>query len=114
MTGSDPLVVLAADAVASIAAGEQSHAFQGILLLVLFALCCAMGACAFRLVKGPSLPDRVVALDLLASFIVGAIGVFSIRSGRFEIVSVAIVMTLILFVGTAAFALYLEKGGKRQ
>ncbi|NJK33320.1 MAG: hypothetical protein HC927_13465 [Deltaproteobacteria bacterium] len=85
-----------------------------VLVVAIAAICVAMAACTFRLIQGPSIADRVVALDLLASFIVGAIAVFSIKSGRFEIVSVAIVIALILFVGTAAFALYMEKGGQRQ
>ena len=85
-----------------------------VVAVAIVCLCVAMGACTFRLVQGPSIGDRVVALDLLASFIVGAIAVFAMQAGRYEIVSVAIVMSLILFVGTAAFALYLEKGGRRR
>ncbi|MEM1165829.1 MAG: monovalent cation/H+ antiporter complex subunit F [Planctomycetota bacterium] len=118
------MIIEAAGSMAIAAAPGAEHAGSGVepptgyfgrlLGVVIVALCVAMGATAFRLVKGPSLADRVVALDLLASFIVGAIGVFSMQTGRFEFVSVAIVMALILFVGTAAFALYLEKSGRRQ
>ncbi|MEM9083626.1 MAG: monovalent cation/H+ antiporter complex subunit F [Planctomycetota bacterium] len=99
---------------AAIVAGPEHWFVKNVMMLALFFVCVAMAISAYRLVKGPQLPDRVVSLDLLANFIVGAIGVYAILSGRAEIVSVAIVMALILFVGTAAFALYLEKGERRQ
>ena len=62
-----------------------------------------------RLWRGPSLPDRVVSLDLIGYFCVGVICVFSIAVGRPVLLSVALVMALILFLGTAAFALFLER-----
>ena len=90
-----------------------SGALLAVLGVGVISICIAMGACTYRLIQGPTIADRVVALDLLASFIVGAIALYAMQSGRFEIVSVAIVMALMLFVGTAAFALYLEKGVRR-
>lgn len=62
-----------------------------------------------RLVRGPSLPDRVVALDGVGYIAVGIISLYSIAVGRAEMLSVAVVMALILFLGTAAFATYLER-----
>ena len=62
-----------------------------------------------RILRGPSLPDRVVALDLLAYFATAAICVYAIRFGRPSLLIVAVVMALILFLGTAAFAYYIER-----
>ena len=64
-----------------------------------------------RLVKGPSLPDRVVALDLIATLTVAAIATHSILSGEPLYLLVAIVMALIAFLGTVAFAYYVAQGG---
>ncbi|MEM0983484.1 MAG: monovalent cation/H+ antiporter complex subunit F [Planctomycetota bacterium] len=64
---------------------------------------------AYRLIKGPSLPDRVISLDLIGTLAVGVIALYTIVSGRREMLSVAIVMALILFLGTAAFATYLHR-----
>ncbi len=64
-----------------------------------------------RLIRGPSLPDRVVALDLLATLSVGIIAVDAIASTQPVILDAAIVVSLIAFVGTIAFAHYVEKGG---
>ena len=68
--------------------------------------------CAFiRLVRGPSLPDRVVALDLITSLAVGVIAVDAIAIREPVILDAAIVISLVSFVGTVAFAYYVEKGG---
>lgn len=64
----------------------------------------------FRLVRGPSLPDRVVALDLMASLAVGFIAVYAVDSGQAMFLDVAVTLALIAFLGTVAFARFIEKG----
>lgn len=83
--------------------------FQVVLTIVAVVLGLSMIGAFIRLWKGPSLPDRVVALDLIGYFCVGIICIFSIAVGRPVLLSVALVMALILFLGTAAFALFLER-----
>lgn len=65
-----------------------------------------------RLVQGPSLPSRVVALDLIATLVVGIIVVYAIASNEPIFLQAAIVLALLSFLGTVAFAYYIEKGGK--
>ncbi len=65
----------------------------------------------YRLVRGPSLPDRVVALDLTATLVVGMIAVDAIASRQPVILDAAIVVSLVAFVGTVAFAHFVEKRG---
>lgn len=67
-----------------------------------------------RLVRGPSLPDRVVALELMASLTVGFIGVHAVSSQRFAFLDVAMVLALTAFLAAIGFARYLEKGGLRS
>ena len=62
-----------------------------------------------RLVKGPSLPDRVVALDMLTILIVAFCGVFAIASGDRAFLDVAIVMALVGFLATVALARFAER-----
>ena len=62
-----------------------------------------------RLVRGPSLPDRVVALDLMSTLGVGVIAAYSIFTDNPLILDVATVLALISFLGTIAFAYYVEK-----
>jgi multicomponent Na+:H+ antiporter subunit F len=62
-----------------------------------------------RLVRGPSLPDRVVALDVAATLIVGMVGLYSIAQSQPVLLRVAMTAALINFVGTVAFAWYLQR-----
>lgn len=65
---------------------------------------------AIRLFRGPSLPDRVVALDLLAILVVGMIAAHSVRSNQSIYLDVALALALIAFLSTIAFAFHIEKG----
>lgn len=80
------------------------------LLMLSVALLLAL----FRLVRGPSLPDRVVALDLTAILAVGVISVYSITTDQSSLLDAALVLALIVFLGTVIFARYLERGGARR
>ncbi|QBQ42333.1 monovalent cation/H+ antiporter complex subunit F [Sphingobacterium psychroaquaticum] len=62
-----------------------------------------------RLFKGPSVVDRVIALDLIITIGIGIITVYSIRSNQKVLLDVAIILALIAFLGTVAFAYYIEK-----
>lgn len=72
-------------------------------------LALAMLLALARLLVGPSTADRVVALDLLGAIGIGAIGVASVAYGQESFVDVAIVVGLVGFIGTVAFARYLER-----
>jgi len=63
----------------------------------------------YRLIIGPSSPDRVVALDLMATFGIGIVAVQAIVYNEPVFLDVAIVIALVAFLGTVAFAYYLEK-----
>ena len=67
-----------------------------------------------RLVRGPSLPDRVVALELMASLTVAYIGVYTVSNGIAAFLDVAMVLALTAFLAAVGFARYLEKGGLRD
>ena len=65
-----------------------------------------------RVVRGPTLPDRVVAIDLIGILIVGMIVVGAAETGQRAFLDVAIVFALISFVGTVAYARYVERTDK--
>jgi multicomponent Na+:H+ antiporter subunit F len=62
-----------------------------------------------RLVRGPSLPDRVISIDLIGILIVCVLVVVAGDSGQQAFLDVAMVIALISFVGTVAYARYLER-----
>lgn len=63
-----------------------------------------------RLVKGPTLPDRIVAMDLIGVLVVGLIVVLAASTQVRATLDAAIVIALIGFVGTVAYATYVERG----
>ena len=63
-----------------------------------------------RLVKGPTLPDRIVAMDLFGMLVVGLIVVLAGWSGVHATLDAAIVIALIGFLSTVAYATYVERG----
>ena len=66
-----------------------------------------------RLVRGPSLPDRAVALDLIAVVNVGIIAVYAINTNQSVLLDAAIVVGLISFLGGVAYAQYIERRARR-
>jgi multicomponent Na+:H+ antiporter subunit F len=64
-----------------------------------------------RLMIGPSLPDRVVALDLMTTLAVGIMACYSVLTGETAVLDAAIIVALVGFLGTVAFGRYVEKGG---
>ena len=62
-----------------------------------------------RIIKGPELQDRVVAFDLLAIIAIAFIACFAVTSGIFVLLDAAIVLALISFLGTTAFAFFIGK-----
>ena len=63
-----------------------------------------------RLVKGPTLPDRIVAMDLIGVLVVGLIVVLASTTDVRATLDAAVVIALVGFVGTVAYATYVERG----
>ena len=64
-----------------------------------------------RLVQGPTLPDRVVALDLMGVLAVGMLAAYAVATDQPGLMDPAAVLALVGFLGTVAFARYLERRG---
>lgn len=80
------------------------------VLTVGFALVFAgVGLALVRLALGPTLPDRVVALDQMTVSIVAFCGLAAIRSQDAAFLDVALVLALVGFLATAALARFAER-----
>jgi multicomponent Na+:H+ antiporter subunit F len=62
-----------------------------------------------RLMRGPSLPDRVMAMELMVMAGIGIIAVYAVYTQQSALVDVAMIMALIGFLSTVAFATYVER-----
>ena len=81
-----------------------------ILNLAVFIIMIAISLGIYRLVKGPSVVDRVIAIDLLTLVSIALIALIAHISSRFIYIDVALVYGLLSFLGVLAVARYLERG----
>ena len=72
----------------------------------------AVGA-VFRVVRGPSVADRMVALDTLLFIGVAGIGAYIARTGETTFVPVLVMAVLTAFVSTVVVARYIEAETER-
>lgn len=83
------------------------------IALVLFSA--AFVLMVVRIVRGPTLPDRIIALDMLVAAVVGFIATIAVRTGQMLYVDVAISLALVGFLSTVAFARFvLARGRSRE
>lgn len=80
---------------------------QGAMLAVLAGL----GLALVRLVRGPSLADRAVALDLVTTLVTAFLVVHAVRTEEPAYLAVAMAVALVGFLGTVALASYLKRRG---
>ena len=82
-----------------------------LFLIPLTLLAVGAGLTFIRLAKGPTLPDRVIAIDLIGVLLVCLLVVMAGVTSEQSFLDVAMVVALISFVGTVAYARYIEREG---
>jgi multicomponent Na+:H+ antiporter subunit F len=75
------------------------------VLILGLLICCAM--CLYRIANGPTAADRMVAIDILGTVVVGFVAIITAISGKAYLLDIALVWALVSFVGTLALAKYL-------
>lgn len=90
--------------------GPATGFLAGAVAAAMALLIAALFAALVRLLKGPTLPDRVIALDLVTSLVVGIIAVRAISTGQTALLKVSVTIALLAFLGTAAWAQYIKRG----
>jgi multicomponent Na+:H+ antiporter subunit F len=82
--------------------------FSGAVAVSYGVLAIALALALVRLIRGPGLPDRVVALDLIGFIAIGFIALTALGTGVAAFLDAAVTLALIAFVASIAFARYLE------
>ncbi|WP_373496747.1 cation:proton antiporter [Aquiflexum sp.] len=67
-----------------------------------------------RFLKGPSIGDRVISLDMLILISIGIIAVYSMQNDQSTFLDIAMLFALIAFLGTVAFAYFMEQREKKD
>jgi len=70
----------------------------------------SMIAVIYRLIKGPSHSDRVIALDTIGIFLIALVGLFSIFVRTSFFLDIILLLAILSFIGTVAFSKFIEKG----
>ncbi|WP_428909873.1 Na(+)/H(+) antiporter subunit F1 [Niallia sp. Krafla_26] len=83
---------------------------DNIIYIALVAIAVAMTLLIYRVIKGPTTPDRVIALDALGINLVAitALGSIVLRTSAF--LDITLLIGILSFIGTVTFSKYLEKG----
>lgn len=85
--------------------------FEASIYIALGLLCLSFALTVIRVIRGPTLPDRVLALDMLVAVAIGFIAIIGIKTGYSLYVDIAIALGLVGFLATVAFARFiLERG----
>jgi len=79
------------------------------LLTTLLYMQIAMSAvCLYRIIRGPTIPDRMVGIDIFGILVVGICAIIAIQSGKSFILDIGIAWIILSFIGTLTLAKYLS------
>ncbi|MBF2752431.1 MULTISPECIES: Na(+)/H(+) antiporter subunit F1 [Staphylococcus] len=81
-----------------------------ILVIALVIIALSMLGMLVRVIIGPSLADRVVALDAMGIQLMAIVALFSIFLGTKYMMVAILLIGILAFLGTAVFAKYMDKG----
>lgn len=78
------------------------------ICLLLIILC--IGGLLYRVLRGPSIPDRLIALDAIGVMLISAIALLSILFETEFFIEIILLIAIMSFIGTVAFSKFIEKG----
>ena len=64
--------------------------------------------CLFRIIRGPSIAERMVGIDIFGILVVGVCALLVLKTGRDFIIDIAITWAILSFIGTISLAKYLS------
>ncbi|MFJ7733308.1 Na(+)/H(+) antiporter subunit F1 [Lysinibacillus sp. NPDC097231] len=83
---------------------------ENILLLALALFSVSIALSLYRVIRGPSLPDRAIALDTIGVNLLSAIAIVSIVLKTKAYLEAILILGILAFIGTIAFTKYIERG----
>lgn len=64
----------------------------------------------YRVIKGPSQPDRIIAMDAIGINVVAIVAILSVLLKTYAFFEVILLFGILSFVGTVAFSKFIERG----
>jgi multicomponent Na+:H+ antiporter subunit F len=65
--------------------------------------------CLYRIIRGPTIADRMVGIDIFGILVVGICAILTIMTNRYFIIDIGIAWIILSFTGTLTLAKYLSK-----
>jgi len=78
------------------------------LEILLYTQIALSGVCLYRIIRGPTIPDRMVAVDIFGILVVGVCAIIAIQTGKKYIIDIGIAWVILSFIGTLTLAKYLS------
>lgn len=91
--------------------------FDTLLLISMFLLSVSIVMTMYRVIRGPSIPDRVLAMDSIGYIIVGIVAVLSIKLDTQAYLEMILLIGILAFLSTIALSRFIERGvviGRRR
>lgn len=76
-----------------------------VLLYIQIGLC---AFCLYRIIKGPTVADRMVGIDIFGVLVVGICAILAIITDRMFLIDIGIAWIILSFIGTLTLAKYLS------
>lgn len=87
----------------------MENSVSNTVLVIAFSMLLAALVLAFaRLLKGPSINDRIAAMDLIAAVVMGFVLIYSVMINKSIYFDIPVIISLISFIGTVAVSTYLK------
>ncbi len=83
---------------------------EKVLLVALALFSASIALSLYRVIKGPSMPDRAIALDTIGINLLSAIAIVSIVLKTKAYLEAILILGILAFIGTIAFTKYIERG----
>ncbi|MFD2670430.1 Na(+)/H(+) antiporter subunit F1 [Marinicrinis sediminis] len=80
------------------------------LLASLVIIALAILGCLYRVLKGPSMSDRIIALDMIGVNLIAMVAIISIMLNTQAFLEIILLIGILAFLGTIAFSKYIERG----
>lgn len=83
---------------------------KAMLIIALVLISIAIGIAVLRIVLGPSMPDRVLALDVIGVNLIASIAVISVLMNTKAFLEVILILGILSFIGTIAYSKFIVRG----
>lgn len=84
--------------------------FQTLMAVLMVVVTVSLSAAVWRLLRGPSIPDKATAFDMIMIHLVALIAMFVVVAGQIVLIDAVIVVAVLGFLGTVALARFIEEG----